>query len=329
MTHDVQAALPLTAVLLDWCVGSRGPFTEATVLIDKVFALPGASANTISRARVLCEAGFLMLFNGETGKAQTYEEACLVLSQEANIRQRRSGCLTRPGRIAHSGWYDQDVASLYLERALASYRTLEDPGGIFYATVLLGEIALIRADFPRACALCRECLVVAQAAGFTHPWPWMILSNIASAEGDLDDARSLHEEVLGAVQRQREGKAIIAYTLTELGFIATRQGDFTAAHAFLDEAVALWKELSPESMVASDLTLAELFQAEGDYRRGVQAYRRTLAGIEHDPTLWGLCLLSLADLTEALGQHDLTARLLGATEAAVDVTGYRLFPEQA
>ena len=41
--HDVQAALSLTAPLLHW-IGQRGPYTEGQRLIEKIFALPDASA---------------------------------------------------------------------------------------------------------------------------------------------------------------------------------------------------------------------------------------------------------------------------------------------
>lgn len=75
------------------------------------------------------------------------------------------------------------------------------------------------------------------------------------------------------------------------------------------------------------LPLAELFQAEGDYGRAMQLYRRSRAGVENDPSSWGSYLLGLATLAEALGQHELVVRLLGTTETVVDTTGYRLFPD--
>ena len=77
------------------------------------------------------------------------------------------------------------------------------------------------------------------------------------------------------------------------------------------------------------LPLAALAQAEGDHKQAIRLYQESLAGIagiEGNGDLWSDYLLHLADLAEAMGQHELTARLLGAVEA-VDTSGYRLKPD--
>ena len=166
---------------------------------------------------------------------------------------------------------------------------------------------------------------IAKQADISYQWPQMILSDIASAEGDLEEARSLLEEVL-AIQRLNEGKGTIADTLIDLGHIATRQGDFTAAHDFLDETLLLRNELGNKNMVCvSYLVLAELAQAEGNYMRAVQLYRASLGGVGHYVWLWAKFLLDLAALSEEFGQHELSARLLGSIEA-VDKAIHRLWP---
>jgi len=322
-THDVQAALHLTAALLEWLI-ARGPYVEATRLINEVFALPGASEHTIARAKALSLAGLLLQFVGENVQAQAFAVESLVLSHELGYGQGEADALLALGRIKKDEG-DRDAAHRHLENALARYRTLDAPGGISQSLALLGEIALEQADLSRTRMLCEESLAVAQRAGFAYPWPLGILANLAWAEGDLERARALNEQRL-AGERHRGVKGAIAHTLLELGTVATRQRDYPAAHLFLDEAFALQKEQGHEHFLrAGYLRLAALLQAEGNYEHAIHWYRESLAGANHYPWTWGPCLLNLASLAAALDQHELVARLLGATEM-VNEAGARLLP---
>ena len=73
------------------------------------------------------------------------------------------------------------------------------------------------------------------------------------------------------------------------------------------------------------LYLAALAQAEGNYGRAIQLYRASLVGLRYFQGDRSWCLLNLAALAAALSQHEVTARLLGATHA-VDETIARLAP---
>jgi tetratricopeptide (TPR) repeat protein len=195
--------------------------------------------------------------------------------------------------------------------------------------VLLGQIALYdRLDFPRALAFAEESRAVAQRAGFVYLRPAQILADTLFAEGNLVGARSQLEQWLAALRHEQEGKAMIAGCLHDLGMVATRQGDFAAAHAFLDESLVLWDELgNADSVRACYLPLAMLTEAESDLERAAQLYRACLEAIKHDSWKWGTCLLGLATLANDMGEYELTARLLGAIQR-VDQTVQRLFPIQ-
>ena len=325
MEHDVQAALLLSATFLGW-LRERGLLAEGMRLIDEVLALPAASAHTIPRAKALLMAAFLLSTVNKIAEAQAYAEEGLVLSQELGYAKGEADAFVRLGRIAHIGWYDLEAARRYLERALASYRTLGDLGGICYALVVFSELALLQGDYPKARALAEECLTVARQAGFSFPWPLATLATLALGEGDLNGARLLNEQRLAA-DRPMGSRGSLVYTLTELGKVCTRQGDFTAAYAYLSEALELAKPMGEDWLSGCYVYLAALGQAQGDYHRAVQCYRESLVGAKHYRWIWGPCLLGLAALAAALGQHELTARLLGATEA-VDKTSYRLLPDE-
>ena len=324
--NDVQAALLLTAPFLDW-YGQRDSYAEGRRLIDKVFALPGASAPTVPRAKVLAQAGILMHWGHEDGKAQAYEEESLALSRVLGYGKGEADALQYLGRIAHIGWLDQDTAQGYFEQALASYRTLADPGGAATVLFLLAEIALDRADFPRARALAEECLTVAEQAGFRFSWPLSILAAIAYGEGDLDRARALYEQKLAMEEARGQIGANLA-TLNDLVRVATPQGDFKAAHAFVDRVLAREQKKGIDSgayLCECYLLLAMLVQAEGDYGSAIHWYRAGTRGIKYLTYDWKLWGLGLAGMAVALDQHELAARLLGATDGT-DVADYRLFP---
>jgi len=322
--HNVQAALLLIAASLRW-LGDRGPKSESVRLINEVLALPGSSAHTIPRAKVLLQAARGLAEGSTTTEAQAYAEESLALSQKLGYSQGAADALLALGRIAHTGWYDQDTARHYLEKALTHYKTLGDAAGIAHTLVVLSETALAQGNFPLAHALAEECLSVAQQAGFSYPWPLAVLANLAWAEGDLHGARLLYERHLAA-QRTRGVKGSLVFALTELGNVATRQGDFVAAHAFLDEAFVHLKEMGDEEFTGMCyLYLAALAQAEGNYGRAIQLYRASLVGLRYFQGDRSWCLLNLAALAAALSQHEVTARLLGATHA-VDETIARLAP---
>ena len=320
--QDVQAALLLAAASLNWLY-DRGPKAESGRLINEILALPGSSAHTIPRAQVLLLAARGLAEGSTSAEAQAYAQESLALSQELGYGKGEADALLTLGR--HRGWFDHDTARQYLDKALTRYKTLGDARGSTQALAVLSEAALGQGDFSRARALAEECLALARQAGFSYPWPLAVLANLAWAEGDLDGARLLYERHLAA-QKPRGINGSLVFALTELGNVATRQGDFAAAHAFLDEAFINVKKMGNEGfMRACYVHLAALVQAEGDYRRAVRLYRASLVGLRYYQGLRGPCLLNLTALAAALGQHEVTARLMGALEP-VDTAIQRLFP---
>ncbi|MFZ1598717.1 MAG: hypothetical protein WAW26_22955, partial [Anaerolineae bacterium] len=326
MELDVQAALLLTAYLVYWYY-TRGPFAEGLHLIDEVLALPGASARTIPRARVLYEAGILILQNGEHTMARARLEESLVLSQNLGYAKGEADASISLGRMALWWWQDQDAASQYLETALARYRELHHAGGISFALMFLTKIAMFRGDFARAQALGEESVATAQQAGLKFTQPLTILGEIAYANGDLSHARSLYEQSL-AIERHSGDVDISSETLIGLSLSTIRQKEFAVAHTFLDELIQRLKRLGNENdpnLCGSYLFLATLVQEEGDYDSAVRWYRASLPGVKVDRDEWGVWGTGLAYLAMALDQYELAATLLSATEGS-DEENHRLWP---
>jgi predicted ATPase len=325
MKHDAQAALGLTAVFLVW-QRERGFLEEARRLIRLVFVLPAASTRTVARAKALLVAAFVLSSVNQIAEAQAYAEEGLAISQELGYRKGEADALVRLGRIAHIGLYDLNAAKSYLDSALAAYRRIEDPGGICYALVVSSELALLLGDNGHARMLAEECLVVAEQTGFPFPWPLATLATLALGEGDLDKARFLNEQRLAA-ERAIASKGSLVYTLSELGKVCTRQGELVLARAYLSEALELAKPMGEDWLSGCYVYLAALEQACGDYHGAVRCYRESLAMAGSYRWIWGPCLLGLGALAAAMGQAQLTAKLMGATES-VDKSSYRLMPDE-
>ncbi|MFZ1238469.1 MAG: tetratricopeptide repeat protein, partial [Anaerolineae bacterium] len=320
--YNAQVALLLTAALVNWLCG-RGPQMEGRLLIESILALPGASAHTIPRVRVLNEAGLLLLAaTNETDRSQAFEEESLAISQELGYRKGEAKALLGLGRIAQLDWCDLIEAQHCFEKALVIYRELDDLRGISHATVFLGQIAAERADLSQARALAEECLTIARQAGIENPYALVLLAEFARNHGDLERTRWLLEQAVADL----DAYGSIADVLEGLGSVATRQGDFAAAHAFLDESLSLWKKLGNERALAASLPMAVLVQAEGNYRGAIGLYRAGLPGIKLYRNPKCPCGLGLAELATVFDQHEVTARLLGAIhsvdEALHQLAGY-------
>ena len=274
--------------------------------------MPGASARTIPRARVLYEAGILILQNGEHTMARARLEESLVLSQNLGYAKGEADASISLGRMALWWWQDQDAASQYLETALARYRELHHTGGISFALMFLTKIAMFRGDFARAQALGEESVATAQQAGLKFTQPLTILGEIAYANGDLSHARSLYEQSL-AIERHSGDVDISSETLIGLSLSTIRQKEFAVAHTFLDELIQRLKRLGNENdpnLCGSYLFLATLVQEEGDYDSAVRWYRASLPGVKVDRDEWGVWGTGLAYLAMALDQYELAATLL-------------------
>ncbi|MFZ1238390.1 MAG: tetratricopeptide repeat protein, partial [Anaerolineae bacterium] len=313
--QDSQAALLIAAALVNWLY-ARGPLEEGRLLIAATLASPGASAHTIPRAKMLFEAGMMLAYE-DPGQAQAFQEESLELSQELGYVKGEADALTGLGRIGGiSRFRDMSAAQRYLERALAIYRERHDLGGIAYATDRLAQIAYARADYSLAAVLANECLVIAQQSGFLNTWAPMILGNIAYAHGDLVEARSRWKQGMAHM----DSKYVIASILLSIGYVASIQGDFPAAHAYLDESRSLWRSTHGEEQARVRVApvTALLLQKKGDYENAVRWYRASLSGLDLEDT-WVACSLGLATLASALDQHEVTGRLLGKAHAVDEI----------
>ena len=319
--RDVQATLTLTAHLLRWYY-HRGPLTEGKRLIDQVFTLPGATMPTIPKARALFDASILVAADNDAIAARGYAEESLILSQELGYLKGEADATLALGQVAvhQNGW---ERASFYFEKALTLYQAIGDRGGIAYVKVMLSNSAVDRADFSMASVLAQESLACAREAGFPFHWPLFILANNCFfVECDLDQAWNMYQQLLTSLREDQESIGHISSCLFALGDIATRRGDLALAHVLYDEAFALVKRFdNPQIILRYHLWLAELNQAESNYRQALHSYRAGLSVALSDPSLRAILLIDLAALAVAIGMYELAATLLGTVDTVEENFG--------
>ena len=313
--HDTQAALILTTHLVHW-YGQRGPFREGARLNDEVLNLARASDQTIARARLLFEAGILMIQNDDVDKAQLFEEQSLELSRAIGYRKGEADALLGLGRVSwiKSAW---STALEHFACSLAIYRALNEPGGAAYALVLMANVKEYSGtDLVQARTLAEESVSIAQQTGFIFPWPKYVLGAMLLNAGDLTTARLMLEQTL-AEARIQEGKPLIFGCLMDLGEVATRQKDFTAAKAFLNEALVLKSELGNHEDFSSVFrSLAHLATATGKHHQAVILYKASFVATRGRSM--SDYLIGVATFAVALNQCQLAANILGTVDSLAE-----------
>ena len=99
----------------------------------------------------------------------------------------------------------------------------------------------------------------------------------AAAQSDWSSAEALLEEAL-PLFRDTSRSQDIAFTLSELAFIAVRHEDFERAARYGEEALAVARELGdPRAISAALLTVAEIRSTQGDHVRALKHSQEAVA----------------------------------------------------
>ncbi|HEX2281849.1 MAG TPA: tetratricopeptide repeat protein [Thermomicrobiales bacterium] len=132
---------------------------------------------------------------------------------------------------------------------------------------------------------------------------------LAEAQGDLDGAERLNEQVL-TLQREMGDLAGVADSLTGLGVIARQRGDLKTARSRHQEALDAWRRAGDAAGTAGALLdLALIRQLEGDYAGAEPAFKESLGlfrqlgddlGEAHALHYLGLLAMATASLPKAI-----------------------------
>jgi predicted ATPase/class 3 adenylate cyclase len=141
---------------------------------------------------------------------------------------------------------------------------------------------------------------------------------LAEAQGDLDGAERLNEQVL-ALLRETGDMAGVADALTGLGVIARQRGDLKTARSRHQEALDAWRRAGDAAGTAGALLdLGLIRQLEGDYVGAEPAFRESLGlfrqlgddlGEAHALHYLGVLATATASLPEAIAWFGESLRL--------------------
>jgi predicted ATPase/DNA-binding SARP family transcriptional activator len=280
---EVEIGLRLGNVL--WAFwGQQGYATEGRQRLSTLLALPGASAWTALRARVLVGAGYLLWIQGDFATARSLAAESVDIHRELGDNLGAAFSLRLVGMIVQLQGNYEAASSLH-EECLRIHREAGDQEGIATCLTLLGSMAFERGDPATALPRCEEALgifrrlVEAGKSPSPHYFADALdqLGIVNGALGDTEAARALCHEGL-TVRQQMGDKHCTTITLYNLGQVAEAASDYAAARAHYEESLALRRELGARRGIAHCLQgLARVATAQGCYQLAVRLFAAAAA----------------------------------------------------
>ena len=152
------------------------------------------------------------------------------------------------------------------------------------------------------------------------------LGIVASNQNQLDDARALFEEALAVARRQGD-RAPITNILGDLGLVANRHGDHSAAAVYLEEALSGDVAVDEWTAAIHQSNLGVAYWGLGDRERAAAIFEDALAVSRRLGDQYGVAInqLNVADFAHDRGRFGEAAeRLLETVTIAHDLGEVRL-----
>jgi tetratricopeptide (TPR) repeat protein len=280
----------------------RGYTSEGLQRLTELLALPGAGVPTPPRAWLLLTAGQFAWERADPATADTLLQESLAIYRELGDRHGELWCY---GPMTVPAWAEGDYgrARAICEQALATAQEIGDEREIAGALSLLGRTAHLEGDLQRGQSLLDEALRLLRngqeiAWSRTH-------RNTAS-----DDPYAYKDGVVHLGQ--------LASTCAYCGEVAKARGDYAAAVAYLEESVAISRELGSLSDAVYALhTLGRIALHQGQWSAAATHFGECLAFWQQDGNTEGIvaCLDELGAVAAGHGEPEWAARLLGAAAA--------------
>jgi DNA-binding CsgD family transcriptional regulator/tetratricopeptide (TPR) repeat protein len=231
------------------------------------------------------------------------------------------------------GWAEghlgERAAVTHMEEALSVLRAVGEPEDLILALNVAVVPYTLLNDLAAAHAAVTECLAIARELIDD----WAIAIALSNA-GFLDirernwSTASVHLERSLAIHHRLGDEGSMAFLLNNLAVVARHQGDHAGSGALLEQSLALQRRLG----LTGAMTLYNL----GDWalrQRQTSQATRYLPEALHVAVRGGeqrsimASLGGLARLAVAVGQPEVAARLMGATEAVRERAGVSITPE--
>ena len=219
-------------------------YDSALEMIERVAQLAQNLGNDELLGQAYSHWGRLLYIQGQYQQAGDHLDRALQIAREQQDSHSQAECLNNQGLVLYYQ-ANYDRARDAFEQAIQLWRELGYQVGVGQALSNLGQVfyrmgQYIEAEqsYHRALKLHRTIGDRVGEAAARHG-----LGKVERSLGNYPEAKRLFEEALTFYQtvgdRHRE-----AYCMVDAGFLRQRQGDSEAALVYLEEAVALMRELN-------------------------------------------------------------------------------------
>ncbi|HEX6668280.1 MAG TPA: LuxR C-terminal-related transcriptional regulator, partial [Gemmatimonadales bacterium] len=279
---EVALGLRLARAMFNYWL-ARGHLREGPVWLARALSW-GPSAPSAERARALGGLGWLVLFRGDSERAETAFAEALRVAGEVGSRLTEAMALSGLTQVhLNRGHYDEAAARA--DEALALYREQEPAAiaGHTYVSLMCarrGEIALAAGDLDGAACFLAE----AERRQRTLDQPWGLsailhwLGDLARARGDLAGAVARYRESLALVGDSShflfvadalDGVAAVAATRGQPERAARLHGAAAALREQMGEVVPPWERPAHERDLAAARAALEPAAFEAAWAAGV------------------------------------------------------------
>jgi predicted ATPase/DNA-binding CsgD family transcriptional regulator len=209
-----------------------------------------------------------------------------------------------------------------------------------------GYLATVAEDFAPMQAAGEDLLARAQTEGYAYGiyWAHQVLGKLAEvqcpdhiaklyginpmahAQAGDDVARHHYEAALTVAPTIRNPDNHVSLTLTHLGVIAQRAGDWRRSATLLEEALSLCRSTNNPFVLAMTLVpLGQVLREQGHLERAAERLKEALVVLAGEQGLGGthVALIELAIVAEQAGCVENAARLLGAAATLPEGSKYR------
>jgi predicted ATPase/DNA-binding CsgD family transcriptional regulator len=302
------------------------------------FGLEQLQIHGEARETAVRHAGFFQVLAQEIRPRIEGKDSLLTLrifeAEHPNIRQALSWYLEqedrdRAVRLTRDLWKFWWVHHHIMEGRSWMERTLalagdEESDGVIEILYAAGNAALAQGDIQDAIACAQRALALAQKTedGMWGPAIYVLLGNIAQAQGKTDRAREYLEHGISLSRLSGSpgslGEHRTAMLLNMLAWVTSEQDDVERALELAEEAHGIWERRGdPWGIALSMSAIASLAAKTGDRRRAIVDKQECLRIFVElgDPKGSAEVLNDLAKLAFESGQPAAAIRLFGAVES--------------
>jgi ATP/maltotriose-dependent transcriptional regulator MalT len=225
---------------------------------------------------------------------------------------------------------DTPQALALLEQSLTLCREHDYIGQTAKVLTVLGDVACITGDIPRATAYYWEALALAQTARDDTYSAWLVgnLARLALVQGDDGRVRTLLQQQVAQL-RQSAALGLLVMILPALGALVNAQGDSAQASIILREALLLQQQFGPQNVY---IELIQSLEAFAGLSIGQGRYMQAAHFLGAAEALCRTSGITMLPSTEPARKRDIAtvhAQLDDASFAAAWAAGQALTLEQA